>query len=324
MIKTTNKEILQRRDLLPEVLLDAIYSDERGMIMEKISSDFHLSLEKSDQLEKICLAVFYGFVHLEDVYKEIRDQLQIDSRLALEIYGQLDKGVFSPIKKEIEDNFLRFRNKIVSQNEIQEPMEIKKEIVLKKDDGVINLKEMGSPIVFNLKQNEPVKPIGSASTNFSAEAKEQPRTVNVPISKISQQPPKTEEPKIEKKEESVQVGPVIIHKMGETQSISELKPNERFRQSFGGFGGSFATLSKKTDEPTYKARVDFGPVDGADTPLSAFNKQVSKDIPISVKKYGEEPKVVHYGGFKTETVNKPIEQKKDDKKIDLSNFQIKE
>jgi hypothetical protein len=338
MLKVDNKTINKRWDEAPDVLREAVFSPVCNDALENVCEEFHLVEEKRVILRRLGFFVFFGFIHLQDLYKEIKDSLGIDGRLALEIYQELDKKVFSPFHKEIEDNYLKFKIGVVRPEDIDEaPKAQIQRVVLKEQE----------PSVVDLKPVEIIKDRGERTENSEErvgtqeteppsplEEKEKPPVVIKPTQEINEQGKeerekgKVEERIIVKKPiESIpltpkplpltlsdvaDLGPVIIHKREEPSSVSQTKATSGFKiNTFGGFFGSFKSSIPRQQDAVSKAQVQ--------TPSNFKKEEMSEagKVPVVVKKYEEQPKTIHYSGFKTD-LGKKSEEKDNSEKIDLN------
>ncbi len=141
MISISKKIIGERWNALPDTLRDVVFSPLSNEAIDSIARDNHLSDIKSKKLSELCLYVLLGIINSEDLYKEIRDALQIDPRLALEIYHQVDKKIFESFKKEIEENYIKSKIGVIKESEIIEPTQVSSQVVLKeKNPEIVDLK----------------------------------------------------------------------------------------------------------------------------------------------------------------------------------------
>lgn len=315
MIKVLEQELDKRWDESPDDIREAVFSPFYNENLEKVCDGFHLIEDKRVVLRKLCFLTFLGVIHLEDFYKEVKESLGVDSRVALDIYHEVDKKIFEPLRKEIDANYLKFKIGVVNPENIQEQGTIPQRVVLKRQEGsaVINLKP-------ETEKEEVVKnpEVGPIRIEIKSEA---PTSAPTPIPKpapIQPQQPKVETPKpttLTPTEASVEMGPVIIHKKEESQAISQTKTANAYKQaSFGGYFGSFnkSQFTPKPQDTISRAQIE--------TPLTKKPEETmgvagagERKIPVVVKKYEETPKTVHYSNFKTD-----LNKDSADKKIDLN------
>ena len=314
MYAPTKDQISERWDGMPDVLKDAMYSVLTRDEMDVLQKNFHLSDDKADELYRLVRGVFYGFIHTEDLYKEIRDSLQIDPRLALDIYHEIDKKIFDSFRKEIEDNFIRYKIGAIKESEVPQSKSVPAQVVLKEGPEVINLKPESAvseaPVKLKVegvqKPAEPAPmPIGQVGvkpepiTVISSSSPKPPVAPVAPQQKPFAQPqPKTEAP-------GVSEGPMIIHQKEESVSVSQTQAASPFRQnSFGGYMGSFRSFSGQAPQaPISSAKIEMP------SELKPISGQAEQKIPVVVKKYEEEPeKTIHYSDLTTPLVPKKEEK----------------
>lgn len=332
MYGPNRKQIVERWNLMPDILREAVTSSLLMDDLDAIQNNYHLSDAKTIQLSKLVRGVFYGLIHSEDLYKEIKDVLQIDPRLALEIYHEIDKKIFQSVKKDIEDNFIKFKLGAVKESEISRTEQVPSQVVLKGGPEIINLKPETSSFG--------VTPTKIKIESATLEKTKEPGPVslgNIQSTTNSQQPtikPTQFENKPENK--TIPEGPFILHKMDEAQSVSGTQATSGYKQtSFGGYFGSMKTVgTQKPQDTISSARIEM--------PFDLKPKEGDgQKVPVVVKKYEAEPvKTVHISNFKTPLEKTPdgalkpitppqptpISQKKPsngDGMIDLLNLTIK-
>jgi hypothetical protein len=300
MLVVTSEQIGERWDLIPDIIKDAAFSPLTDDSLEGIKSLYHLSDSKYDDLRYLCAIVFLGFLNVENLYKEIKDRLQIDPRLALEIYHELDKKIFESIRKEIEDNYIRFKIGAGRENQVEQAKPVTSQVVLREGPSIINLKpEVPAEAQSTKLKIEGVttaeKPKESAPVSLGSI---QP-TANNLESKISVRPAEEKKPE----DKTIPEGPFILHKIEGAQSVAGAQSNTPYKQaSFGGYFGSMksAGMQKPQDSiSTARVEMPFGP--------KAKEDGGQKVVPVVVKRYEQEPvKTVHISDFKT-----PLEKSSD-------------
>ena len=304
MYSPDKKQVIERWNAMPDILRDAINSSIFMDDLDAIEQNYHLSDSKVIQLSRLIRGVFYGLIHTEDLYKEIRDALGIDPRLALEIYHEIDNKVFQSVKKEIEDNYIRFRLGATKESEINQPKSTTSQVVLREGPEIVNLKPETPVEVQSTKLKiEGVsaveKPKGPAPVSMGAIQKKvevSNSTVTPPVQNTGQE------------KNAVPQGPFILHKMEDVQSIAGAQATAPYKQtSFGGYFGSMKTAGmQKPKESISSARVE----------MPFYQKPKEADIqkvPVVVKKYEEEPsKTVHISDYKT-----PLEKTPDGKVVPM-------
>ncbi len=198
MYAPTREQILDRWNNMPDILRDVSHSQTVFNEIDSIQKKYNLSDNKISSLGRLIRGVFYGLIHTEDLYKEIRDDLQVDPRLALEIYHEVDNKILSPFKKDIEENYVKSKLGTVKESEIIEPGQVSPQVVLKeKNPEIVDLKNQPSssqPIKLKIegtpskpKEPEPVS-LENIQINSSAQASKNflsPSSVNNPNSSVN-------------------------------------------------------------------------------------------------------------------------------------------
>jgi hypothetical protein len=334
----TRKQLEKRWQELPDILKDAMHSAMTLNEIENIEKNFHLSEERGDQLARLVRWVFYGFIHPENLFNEIKEALKIDSRIALDIYHQLDKNVFSLYKKEIEDNYIKHKIGAAKEAEIVSTQPLSAQVVLK-EPGAVNLKNQietnlqtvsyqQPPVKIKIEEDKSLQSGPVLIDQISAKPESQDKSLenSAESEKSADLSSKSQEildsNKISQQPSSLQSdGPLIIHQKEEVPSVAGVKAAATpFRlTSFGGYRGSFKSLdlgrslqqepheplSVKVEIPlSEKGSGESNKVEASKASLNLGEQQV----PISVKKYDQpansnEAKTVHYSNFKTPLQN---------------------
>ena len=315
MIKVSDSQIDERWNDAPDKIREAVFSQFYNDQFDGICDTYHLPENKRDILRNLVFYAFLGFFPLEDMYKEIKEGANLDPRIALDVYHDIDKKIFDPFKKEMEDMFIKFKIGIVKESQISTP-EVNPQIVLREGPEVINLRPepavSEAPIKIKVegekKLPEPA-PMSIGQVNIKPEA--------VIVAPASPKPPASSAAPISKLEAIISApkpapasapdseGPMIIHKKDESQSVVQTQPASPFRQtSFGGYMGTFRSFSGQAPQaPVSSAKIEIPSEQKISTPAG------EQKIPVVVKKYDEEPvKTVHYSDLRT-----PLSPNKEEK-----------
>lgn len=97
-----NKQLYSRWDLLPDILKEAIASETNSDIAWKAGEIEHLPKEKIAIVSRLTGYVLMGFIHPEDIAKEIQDALGINPNIAASIANTLNSRLFNPLKNDLE------------------------------------------------------------------------------------------------------------------------------------------------------------------------------------------------------------------------------
>ena len=102
MIQITKQQIDARWDILPVNLREILYSPDYGKIIWDVCEANHLTNEKIGKIAGLCGYVIMGFIHPEDLAKEIKNATGIHSEIAETIAKEIDRKIFTPIGNEID------------------------------------------------------------------------------------------------------------------------------------------------------------------------------------------------------------------------------
>lgn len=103
MIEVKQEKAFERLDLLPDDIRNIFFSDSTAMIIRQIAGANHLDEEKAvPALAWIVGYVFLGFIHLDDLAKEIQTELGLSPQLVLSLAEELKRKIFDPIALELE------------------------------------------------------------------------------------------------------------------------------------------------------------------------------------------------------------------------------
>lgn len=138
----SRQQLLARWDETPDILREAAFSDVNESILDDIAIEFRFSDSQRADTAYLCLLVFLGFVSYRNVMQELQDEFRLDPTTALALYQEIDAKLFEPIRKEIEDNYLKFKVGVVNEASVQKP-DVASEINLKtaQPEGMVNLKK---------------------------------------------------------------------------------------------------------------------------------------------------------------------------------------
>ena len=276
MISIDRQQILNRYDTLSEALKEAGFSPFNTKVIYQVGGEQHLTDDKILKISELVGYVLFGFIHPEDLAKEIKNEIGLNQPIAEAIAAEIDRKIFAPVRTDLEkvyappsEQILDLREKIAEKPAEEKPT---------------------GPVAA-----APAAPVTAPPAPAEATAVvEEPKIVSV------EEKPKPEEiqpPKIEPVQEPPAVAeaePFIIHKEAEFKPVSETKKS---------LGGLFSFLKKKEEgekskEEPVKAQVKIG-----GKPLEAEPQKVTK--PVEPPKI----KVVHYTQFQPAASPFPTEVK---------------
>ncbi|MEK7149387.1 MAG: hypothetical protein AAB757_00175 [Patescibacteria group bacterium] len=105
MLQISKEQLYSRYDSLPQVLKEALFSEDTDNLLWKIGDAHHLSDDKKSILATLVGDVILGFIHFDDFEKQISIDLGIDARIAQSLIVEINKKILAPIKNEIEQNY---------------------------------------------------------------------------------------------------------------------------------------------------------------------------------------------------------------------------
>lgn len=291
MIQIPHQQILDRYDTLPESLKDAGFSPYNTSLIQKIGEQNHLSEEKISTISLLVGYILFGFVHPEDLAKEIKIELNIAPEIANSIADEIDRKIFMPIRSDLE--------------KVYQPAVAAESVV-----DLRTIKPPEAPSITTAVPEQPktepsIKGLTEAPVVIKPETKsEAPQIIPETKPEVAPMVPTQEAISSEGEAEPTSgelAEPFILHKETEVKPISGMK------KPLGGF---FGFLKKKEGEMEEKPE----PVK-AEVEISGktFESQAPKIAKTEVPKI----RVVHYSEFKTpvspfggETISQPKIEKK--------------
>jgi len=105
MINITKEQARDRYALLPSSLQDAVFSEQTTAIIASVGEQYHIPDDKLETISSLVGWVLLGFLHLEDLPKEISEGTNLSSQLASDVTGSLTNKIFSSIKSDIDKAF---------------------------------------------------------------------------------------------------------------------------------------------------------------------------------------------------------------------------
>jgi len=102
MLKIPRQQVLERWDVLPNNLKEALCSDPNSGIVWQIGALNHLPEEKISMMATIVGDVIFGFLHSDDLAREIQESLNLNSQIANSISHEINRKIFAPIKIDLE------------------------------------------------------------------------------------------------------------------------------------------------------------------------------------------------------------------------------
>ncbi|MFA6494778.1 MAG: hypothetical protein WC246_00195 [Candidatus Paceibacterota bacterium] len=155
MIRISREQINERWENISQVLRDAIFSIVNDHHLDRIAEKNQITPDNRYDLEKIVDLVFLGFLPYRDAMRELQEVLAVNEKTALAVYQEIDANLFEPIRKDIEDNYLKFKVGVIDAASVQKP-DVVSQINLKtpEPEGTVNLKkEEAGPRILAMKES---------------------------------------------------------------------------------------------------------------------------------------------------------------------------
>jgi hypothetical protein len=319
MLKITKTQYIERWDALPPVLREAMFSPANGEMIWRVGEEHHLKEEQIATIAGICGNIVMGFLHPEDLAKEIKTDTGVDERLAQAIAREIDRKVFSPLRSEIEKIYSPAGpvvEEIIRPEEIRdEKLEIRKEEAEKfieapaveeiTGEHKIDISEFRvvgpeeKPFGAEPPAELPSAPVAEQPIELPQKIEEAPAVEAPPVEAPPVEAPPVEAPPVE----SAEIKPLIIHEEEEIKTAKEApRPF-----SLGSIFGFFKKKETKTTEPPTTAEIE---MEMPEEPAREVN-------------YEAEPPVVSEAEPPVELPPK-IEEEKSEDIIDLRSFERKE
>jgi hypothetical protein len=100
--KKIDQKLDERFKQLPKVVQDAITSADVEKRMRSLADTQKLHLDQWEALENEVMLALLGFQPIEDLQKNIKNELGIPDELAKTLTEEISKIVFEPIRQELE------------------------------------------------------------------------------------------------------------------------------------------------------------------------------------------------------------------------------
>ncbi len=268
MISINHQQILNRYDTLPESLKDAGFLPYNTLLIKKIGESNHLTGEKISTISQLVGYVLFGFIHTEDLAKEIKTELNIAPEIANSVAQEIDRKIFTPIRADLEK---------VYQPPTEEALDLRAKVE--------------PPTEVEMPKAEPI----AVEISKAEEQKIVPVEEKKEIQYQEVQPPKINGQYGEEE------GPVIIHKE------VEFKPLSGTKKSLGGLFG-FLRKDKEEKISPVKAEVEIGELKEESEKREAKSEEQKEPPKVRVVHYTEFPTPVSPFGKTEEEVTAEAEK----------------
>ncbi len=275
MINISKQQKMDRWDNLPDNLKQALFSEQNSTILWRICENQHLPADRISAIAVVTGYVILGFIHAEDLAKEIKDELGINQEIANVIALEIDRKIFGPIRNDLEKVY----SMPVEEKETEaETLDLRKktaeqrlgEVVAPASGAGISGKTEVKPVI-----EEPV----SAGT-------EKPKIVSAEEKPVQIEKGKEGLPA----EAPAEAGPMIIHKE------AEFKPLSADKKSLGGLFGFLKKDKERKPEAVSaaKAQIELGNQPLTGQGLESEQQPAEMKSPKVAKTEIPKVRVVHY------------------------------
>lgn len=97
----TKQDLYKRIDSLPEALQEVVFSGETLDILHNVADAHHLNDDRFSKLAATMTFLIAGFIHPEDLVKELIDGLRVEKRIAEELAKEVRVKLLHPIADEL-------------------------------------------------------------------------------------------------------------------------------------------------------------------------------------------------------------------------------
>lgn len=126
----TKEEIEEKFNKLPDDLKEALQSEKIIAKIYEIVEKFSFPEETMEKLLDICTNIFLGILPLEKVLENLKEDLNLSSEKAEEIFKNLNSEIFDKYKESLErisQENLEIKQKEIIEKKIAETIEEKEE-----------------------------------------------------------------------------------------------------------------------------------------------------------------------------------------------------
>jgi hypothetical protein len=98
----SRKQALERWDILPEILREALVSEINSDFIWKTCEAENVPSQRIPLASALTGYVLMGFLHPEDIHEELKSQLGLDPKTSKDIEDAFNKRIFSSLRSEID------------------------------------------------------------------------------------------------------------------------------------------------------------------------------------------------------------------------------
>ena len=282
MLKIPRQQVLERWDTLPDNLKEALFSESNSGIVWQIGTLNHLPEEKISMMATIVGDVIFGFLHPDDLTREIQESLNLNYQIANSISHEINRKIFEPIRIALEKVYSPVSampfGAAQSKQEIKTPVE--SEIKPEPRAGEAEKTEASSakPKLFGEIQDKPAE-IKQGIEPKPAPLPTAPTIPTIPTIPVIPAPPIPTAPvSVKKSFDENPDKPFMIHQEAEPRPIAE-KRNTTMPTI------NWFKKEKPRQMPEMPTKIE----------LETFNqKPEEKKEPVTAKTEAPKQRIVHY------------------------------
>ncbi len=236
MFQITEQQIENRWNVLPMRLLEILCSFDTAKMISEICKENHIIGEKNDKISGLIGFVAMGFIHPEDLVKEIKEATDLHSEIIEVIVKEIDRKIFALIRSEIDKAYAL---PLTSEAEIEEAEggEITEPVVTdirRETDGVKIIKEVryAQPA-----EVEPMRIVGVGEEEKLVIPKAEEKSFKI------EEPVSAPEPV---SATTMPEGPVVLHEEEELKSVLGETKKKSLGELFGFLNGKESAVKKES------------------------------------------------------------------------------
>lgn len=280
MITITQQQSIRRWDTLSDELKEFMFAETTTGMIDGIFASLHIPDDKQRPVRRIVGWALMGFVHIEDVAKEIQDATGINSQHALELADSIKIKIFSPFREVLEKIYALPEETPISRPRMDSIIAPPSATA----PGPKSLEVLSAKPAIAPAPAIPTKPATApaVSPKFTATPSPLPPLGAVPAKPASSLPvaPAVPAPAV-----TLAPAPFMIHAETKMQPVVQQAPKFTM-ESLGKAVSAFGGKSGASMAPPKLAQVEIG--------------QEEKQKPTGVVgKYESSPRVIHYSNLST-------------------------
>ncbi|MEK9180475.1 MAG: hypothetical protein AAB897_03625 [Patescibacteria group bacterium] len=103
MTNITTQQARARFTTIPQILQNEVFSVQNAEVIEQISKQNNLPDEKIGEVAEVVGFALLGFIHPEDVAKEVEERAEIPPALATAISEAINKKIFASLRNQLDE-----------------------------------------------------------------------------------------------------------------------------------------------------------------------------------------------------------------------------